>query len=114
MFPGAGKTCHLVEVKGAWRRLCRKAGLSEVTIHDLRRTLGSRMAIAGVNLPTIGRVLGHVNLNATQIYARFDIEAARLTLETSAKPAFIFACSQDLKAGPGDCPFMATAGHPPA
>jgi integrase len=85
VFPGTGKTGHLVEVKGAWRRLCRKAGLTDVTIHDLRRTVGSRMAIAGVNLPTIGHVLGHLNLNATQIYARLDIEAARRALEANAQ-----------------------------
>jgi integrase len=85
LFPGTGKTGHLVEVKGAWRRLCRKAGLAQVTIHDLRRTVGSRMAMAGVNLPTIGRVLGHLNLNATQIYARLDMEAARRALEANAE-----------------------------
>ena len=84
LFPGTGKSGHIVEVKSAWRRLCRKAGLTDVTIHDLRRTVGSRMAIAGVNLPTIGRVLGHLNLNATQIYARLDIEAARRALEANA------------------------------
>jgi integrase len=84
LFPGTGSTGHLVEVKSAWARLCRKAALTNVTIHDLRRTVGSRMAIAGVNLPTIGRVLGHVNLNATQIYARLDIEAARRALEANA------------------------------
>jgi integrase len=85
VFPGTGKTGHLVEVKSAWRRLCRKAGLTDVTIHDLRRTVGSRMAMAGVNLPTIGRVLGHLNLNATQIYARLDMEAARRALEANAE-----------------------------
>lgn len=85
VFPGSGKTGHLVELKSAWRRLCRKAGLTDVTIHDLRRTVGSRMAMAGVNLPTIGRVLGHLNLNATQIYARLDMEAARRALEANAE-----------------------------
>jgi integrase len=84
LFPSHGRTGHLVEIKGAWARLCRKAGLTDVTIRDLRRTVGSRMAMAGVNLPTIGRVLGHVNLNATQIYARLDIEAARRALESNA------------------------------
>lgn len=88
LFPSPGNaksaTGHLVEVKSAWQRICRKAGLADVTIHDLRRTVGSRMAIAGVNLPTIGRVLGHTGLNATQIYARLDIEAARRALEANA------------------------------
>jgi integrase len=90
LFPGTGKTGHLVEVKCAWRRLCLKAGLIDVTIHDLRRTVGSRMAIAGVNLPTIGRVLGHLNLNATQIYARLDLEAARRALEANAQTLPVF------------------------
>ena len=84
LFPSRGKTGHLVEVKTAWARLCRKAGLTGTTIHDLRRTVGARMTIAGVNLPTVGRVLGHVNLNATQIYARLDIEAARRALDANA------------------------------
>jgi len=85
VFLGTGKTGHLVEVKSAWRRLCWKAGLTYVTIHDLRRIVGSRMAMAGVNLPAIGRVLGHLNLNATQIYARLDTEAARRALEAKRK-----------------------------
>ena len=84
LFPGSGKTGHLVEVKSAWARLCRDAKLTNVTIHDLRRTVGSRMAIAGENLPTIGSVLGHTGLNATQIYARLDIAAARRALEANA------------------------------
>jgi hypothetical protein len=42
------------------------------------------MAIAGVNLPRRG-VLDHLNLNATQIYARFDIEGARRALEANAE-----------------------------
>ena len=46
------------------------AKLNDVTIRDLRRTVGALMTIDGVNLPTVGRVRGNVNLNATQIYAR--------------------------------------------
>jgi integrase len=84
LFPAASRAGHLVEIKSAWARLTKKAGISNATIHDLRRTVASRMAIAGINLPTIGRVLGHVNLNATQIYARLDIEAARRALEANA------------------------------
>jgi len=84
LFPSSGRTGHLVEVKSAWARLCRGAKLADVTIHDLRRTVGARMTIAGVNLPTVGSVLGHTGLNATQIYARLDIEAARRALEANA------------------------------
>ena len=85
LFPGTGRTHHLVEVKTAWARLCGRARLSGVTIHDLRRTLGSRLAIAGVNLPTIGKALGHTNLSATQIYARLDLAAVARALEDNAR-----------------------------
>ena len=84
LFPGTGSTGHLVEVKSAWARICRRGELVGATIHDLRRTCASMMAMAGVNLPTIGRVLGHVNLDATQIYARLDMETARRALDENA------------------------------
>jgi integrase len=41
VFPGRGKTGHLVEPKRAWRRILKRAGISNCRIHDLRRTLGS-------------------------------------------------------------------------
>lgn len=41
VFPGIGKTGHLVEPKGAWKQILNSAGLSDIRIHDLRRTLGS-------------------------------------------------------------------------
>ena len=39
VFPSWGATGHLVEPKGAWKRICKKAGLVDVRIHDLRRSL---------------------------------------------------------------------------
>ena len=44
VFPGRGKTGHLIEPKTGWHRICKSAGLEEVRIHDLRRSLGSWQA----------------------------------------------------------------------
>ena len=41
VFPGIGASGHLVEPKKAWRRICATARVNGVTVHDLRRTLGS-------------------------------------------------------------------------
>lgn len=41
VFPGAGKTGHLVEPRKVWERVRTAANVPDVTIHDLRRTLGS-------------------------------------------------------------------------
>ncbi|MGZ8913839.1 MAG: tyrosine-type recombinase/integrase [Methylobacter sp.] len=50
VFPSTGKTGHLVEPKKAWKRLLARAGLSDLRIHDLRRTLGSWQAKTGASL----------------------------------------------------------------
>ena len=51
------------DIKRAWDVARRKAGLSDVHIHDLRHSAASFMTIAGVDLYVVGRVLGHADIN---------------------------------------------------
>lgn len=53
----------------------------ELRFHDVRRTVGSMLAIAGHSLPLIGKVLNHSNPSTTAIYARIAEDAARRALE---------------------------------
>src|SRR5262249_40740399 len=69
VFPGDGASGHLVEPKKAWQRIRQRAGVPDVRIHDLRRTLGSWLAASGYSLPLIGRALNHTNVNTTAVYA---------------------------------------------
>jgi integrase len=86
VFPGIGKTGHLVEPKGAWKRILNSAGLSDMRIHDLRRTLGSWQAKTGASLLVIGKSLNHNSTQSTAIYARLDLDPVResVNLATSA------------------------------
>jgi integrase len=86
VFPGTGKTGHLVEPKKAWQRLLDRAGLSDLRIHDLRRTLGSWQAKTGASLLIIGKSLNHKSTQSTAIYARLDLEPVResVNLATTA------------------------------
>ena len=77
VFPSSGRTGHIRDVKRGWKRLKKTAKLANLTVHDLRRTLGSWMAMSGVSLPIIGNALGHKSLAATQVYARLQTSAAR-------------------------------------
>src|SRR5262249_61953361 len=77
VFPGKGKTGHLVEPKSCWARILKRAKLSDLRLHDLRRTLGSWQAATGASLPIIGKSLGHSSIQATQIYARLDLDPVR-------------------------------------
>lgn len=77
------KTGHLVSLRHAFQRVIKRAGLSDLRIHDLRRTAGSYMAIQGVSLTIIGKALGHRSPQATLIYARLTQDPVRQALENA-------------------------------
>lgn len=85
VFPGIGKTGHLVEPKSVWKRVLERAGLADLRIHDLRRTLGSWQAAAGVSLSVIGKSLGHRNTATTAIYARLNLDPVRVAVDSAVE-----------------------------
>ncbi len=84
VFPGTGKTGHLVEPKKAWSSMLQKAELKNMRIHDLRRTLGSYQTIGGTSLTIVGKTLGHKSTQATQVYARLNLDPVRHSMEKAA------------------------------
>lgn len=83
VFPGTGRTGHLIEPKKGWARILGRAGISDLRIHDLRRTLGSWQAKTGASLAIIGKSLNHKNQNTTAIYARLDLDPIRDSVNTA-------------------------------
>ncbi len=78
---GKNTGCHLVNIDKPWQRIRKKAGLEDVRLHDLRRTVGSWLAQSGNSLHLIGKVLNHSNQSTTAVYARFGQDSARDALE---------------------------------
>lgn len=76
---------HLVNISKPWSRVRKRAELSDVRLHDLRRSVGSWLAISGHSLLEIGKVLGHSSPKTTQIYARLTDHVARIALEGHAE-----------------------------
>ena len=66
-----------MEPKKGWKRILERAGIDNLRIHDLRRTLGSWQAKTGASLAIIGKSLNHKNQNTTAIYARLDLDPVR-------------------------------------
>lgn len=83
VFPGTGKSGHLEEPKKGWQRILSRGGISDLRIHDLRRTLGSWQAKQGASLAIIGKSLNHKNQNTTAIYARLDLDPVRDSVNTA-------------------------------
>ena len=97
VFPGKGKSGHMVEPKSGWKRILSRAGLQDLRIHDLRRTQGSWQAATGASLPIIGKSLNHKNADTTSIYARLDIDPVRQSMGVANK-AIINASNKPIKA----------------
>jgi integrase len=80
LFPGKvtakadGDTVLLprADLKRPWHWLCKEAVLSDVRLHDLRRTTASFMLNGGASLATIGKALGHTQAATTARYAQLS------------------------------------------
>ncbi|MDP2362007.1 MAG: tyrosine-type recombinase/integrase [bacterium] len=81
VFPGRGTNDHMVEPKAGWRRICESAGLKDLHLHDLRRSLASFQIDTGTPLEVIQKTLGHESKVTTEIYARMALEPVRASLE---------------------------------
>jgi integrase len=88
VFPGSGKSGHMVSPKKGVSTILKAAGIERLTIHDLRRTLGSWQAITGASLPIIGKSLGHKSIAATQIYARLSADPVRESVQRATGAIF--------------------------
>ena len=75
------KSGHLEDPKRPWHELLRRAGIKNLRLHDLRRTMGSYQAISGASLHIIGKSLGHKSASATQVYARLTVDPVRNAMQ---------------------------------
>jgi integrase len=66
----------LVNLAKPWARLCQRAQISGVRLHDLRHTAASIGVAQGMSLPIIGRLLGHSQPATTHRYAHVAIDPA--------------------------------------
>jgi integrase len=95
VFPGNGNKGHFSNPKNGWKRVLDRAGISDLRIHDLRRTLGSWMAAMGATTAIIGKTLAHKDLKTTQIYERLDIEPVREFITRANEAIFQVACPEN-------------------
>jgi integrase len=67
VLPGRANKGHLAEPKKGWERVLERAGIENLRMHDLRRTLGSWQARTGASLSIIGKSLNHKSPSTTAI-----------------------------------------------
>jgi len=65
-------TAPRITLQRGFQRARLRAGLPHIRLHDLRHSAASEMINAGVNLYTVGAVLGHRDARSTQRYAHLQ------------------------------------------
>jgi integrase len=74
---GDREGAHLVNIQKVWRRICRRANIHDVRIHDLRHSYASVAVAAGVGLFLTGKILGHLRASTTERYAHLADDPVR-------------------------------------
>lgn len=91
VFCGRNESKPIINIDRSWRRIREEARLEDVRIHDLRRTVGSWLAISGSSLHLIGSILNHSNTSTTAIYSRFTKEPVKNALDRYAENIMTFS-----------------------
>ena len=58
----------------AFEHAVQRAGLEDVTFHDLRHTFASRLVMVRVDLPTVKELLGHKSIAMTLRYTHLSTD----------------------------------------
>jgi integrase len=94
LFPGRDGTAARVSLRRPWVAACKAAGLAKAVtlqgkrrmltrykptlrIHDLRHSFASHLVSNGISLPTLGKLIGHTQVQTTQRYAHLADGALR-------------------------------------
>lgn len=73
-------------LKTGFRRAREAADMAHVHFHDLRHSCASILIASGVDLYTVGQILGHTSAESTKRYAHMDISQKRDALERTFTP----------------------------
>ena len=85
VFPGArGAHVGYRKTRILFAEACRRAGLADVRLHDLRRSLATSLAASGVNAYILRDVLGHSTLAMSARYVRMASDALTEAAERAA------------------------------
>ncbi len=77
-----GKPLSANKVSMAFKRACRKAGIEDFTLHDLRHHFASYLTMSGQNQRTVQELLGHKDPKMTMRYSYLSPEHLRAAVES--------------------------------
>ena len=84
LLPNARTMLPFQDVKRSFMQARKLAGLEDVCLHSLRHSFASALVGSGVDLYTVGKLLGHVNVASTARYAHLANDTLMAAAEAGA------------------------------
>jgi integrase len=82
--PESGRPLDRSKLVRRFKHATERAGVRQITFHELRHTFGTRMAASGVPLRTIQHWMGHADAKTTQVYAHYQPSEAEAEVVDAA------------------------------
>lgn len=70
--PESGRPLDRSKLVRRFKRALDRAGVHQITFHELRHTFGTRMAASGTPMRTLQYWMGHADSKTTQVYAHYQ------------------------------------------
>ena len=77
VIPGHKPGTCMKNLHDPWKIIRTRARLEDVRLHDLRHSFASRALALGENLPMIGKLLGHAQIQTTARYAHLERDSVK-------------------------------------
>ena len=84
LLPNPKTLLPFSDIKRSFMAARKLAGLDDICLHSLRHSYASALAGAGVDLYTVGKLLGHVNVASTARYAHLANDTLMAAAEVGA------------------------------
>jgi site-specific recombinase XerD len=63
---------RFLDLKRSYRTALKKAGISGACFHTLRHTFASHLVMAGVDIATVSKLMGHKSIEMTMRYSHLS------------------------------------------
>jgi integrase len=84
LIPNPHTGLPFTDIHEPWHTACKRAGLKDVRIHDLRHTFASNLVNAGHSLFVVSKALGHSTTRMSERYAHLSDETLLAAANSAA------------------------------
>lgn len=97
---GRGTITGIQSPRSCWVKVCKKAEISGLRLHDLRHSFASAGLASGLSLSQIGELLGHRSVQTTHRYAHLIDEAGQEAASVTASKIMDMMAGRMVTASP--------------